>query len=206
MELHVWIHKGSSLVRAEPSNGGLPTFATIVLRHPDGPVGFDRQDGAVAMTAFCGGAVVIERSNSPRWTWASQGEVSSTALHQKFKRVVTCRGPRPALLQELESVTANRVKSAKNQVLARHGRPVDILTPTEFDSWVLSDGRIRERSVSHLVGLTDLVVLWSFADWGLFAEVPALSSREARRKVAHVAAGAELSFREVETEADLPHW
>jgi hypothetical protein len=207
MNWFIHLHPASTLVCADPdSDADSLHCATVVLQHPNGPVGFDRGLGHEAIRALVHDVVVVERMNSPAWFELKADALSSPALHSQFSRVTTCTRPLPGVLQELETVSCNRRQARKNDLLARHGKPQLPLASTLFDDWIAPNGLIRKRPALSVVNACQTFVVWSFADWGLFASVLGRSAEEALEPVIRAAKDLNASTRQVQSESDLPTW
>jgi len=180
--------------------------ATVVLQHPGGVVGFERDAGTEVIRAIVGDVVVIECANAPHWSTMARQSVASRLLHSKFRRVLTCSDPSSVLLRELESVSLNRVVAKKNEISARHGRPLSVAVPTMFDAWALPNGLVHTRVLSNLVHLCSCVAFWAFADWGLHARIVAATRADAIAPIVQAGQVLGLPVRQVSTESELPTW
>jgi hypothetical protein len=161
--------------------------------------------GSDALKSLVHDVVLIERVNSPGWSQVEMQALSSRVLHSKFRRVATCSAPAPSLVSELETVSMNKTKDQKNQILGRHGKSLLPLDPTHFDDWVMPGGLLRATVALWLIESCQAVVLWSFSDWGLYALVLGRSDDEALEPA--LRAGRELNIpTRQHAESNLPTW
>jgi hypothetical protein len=207
MILYVYTHLASSEVADIADQDAAPLqCATVVLQHPEGPVGFNKGLGDDAIKALVHDVVVIECANSPDWMRLRMDAVSSLVLHSQSARGVTCSMPRPDLIQELETVTSNKLQAKKNSILARHGKPYLPLSRTVFDDWIAPNGLLKGRAVRWLINSCQTVVLWRFSVWGMYASILARSSQEALRPVLQAGWTLRIAVEQVHSTSELPVW
>jgi hypothetical protein len=207
MILFVYEDASCSRVCADPDSQATTLHcAIVVLQHSDGPLGFNRRNGAEAIKALSHDVVVIEWANSPEWFQLKMDAISSPALHSQFRRVVACSAPLPAVMQELQSVTLNKLRAKKNLILARHGKPQLPLSPTVFDDWIAPNGLVRRRSAIWMAERCHTLIVWSFSDWGLYASILGTSAEQVIEPVLRAARELNARTRQVQSESDLPSW
>jgi hypothetical protein len=207
MILYVYVHPASSEVvsRVDPDTATLQC-ATVVLRHPGGPVGFDHRPGDDVIKAVVHDVVAIERANSPAWTPLQANAVSRRTLQSMSRATVTCSVPLPGVLQELETVSANKLQARKNLILARYGKPQMSFAQTAFDDWIAPNDAFTERSARWLVDSCQTFALWKFSEWGMHALILSRSSEAALEPVLQAGETLHIAVRQVKTESELPVW
>jgi hypothetical protein len=177
----------------------------VVLKHPDGSVGFEG-GGDDVIKAIVHDVVAIERTNSPAWKQLQTDTVSTHALHSQFTPTVTCSAPLSGVLQELETVSANRLQAKKNIILARHGKSQRPFTRTFFDDWSAPNDAFTERSVLWLIDSCQTFALWRFSMRGMHALILARTREAALEPVLQAGEALHLPVKQVESTRNLPVW
>lgn len=179
---------------------------TVVLRHDSKFVGFNDDEGTPAMRALAHDCVVVEQANSPAWSSTLSDRLSSKTMHSAFRRAATLSTPRPALVDALETVSSNNSRSKQNVILARYGKALLPKAPTIFDDWIADDGKVRRRNAAQIAAACDLFAIWTFSDWGLYAQVISDSSEAALARISRAALDVRATMKRVATESELPSW
>ena len=207
MILYVYTHLASSEVSdIADKDAARLQCATVVLQHPEGPVGFNKGQGDEAIKALVRDVVVIECTNSPDWMQLRMDTLSRLVLHSQSVRSVTCSMPRPDLVKELETVTSNKLQAKKNSILARHAKPQIFLARTIFDDWITPNGLLVDGAVRWLIDSCQTVVLWRFSVWGMYASILARSSEEALEPVLQAGWTLRIAVEQVHSTSELPVW
>jgi hypothetical protein len=208
MTLYVTIDAASLSERVLLDDSGSALWcATMVLRRPDGPVGFDLREGDEVLETLLGEVVVIEAANEPRWVKLERGGVAASKMAVAGRVVVACSELGDTLLGELEKVRRNQLNMRKNVILARHGRPLVVTEATWFKDWIAEDGRVRESALRRLVAHCAHVSLWSYCSGnGYKGRVLGRSRGEALAPIRRLEGASCVGVVQVERETDLPTW
>jgi hypothetical protein len=189
-------------------NGGNTDLwcATVVLQHDDGHLGFDALHGAETLRALVQGGVLVELVNSPDWFRPDATQLPSQIRRSGLKGAVTCSGPLPPLIDELDTLSLNRRRAKQNDTLERHGRELLALSPTRFDDWITPEHRVRLPVVEWLADGCHLLTHWWFSDLGVHARCFGRTRELAIAPIFRVADELRIPVNQVATRSALPTW
>lgn len=163
-----------------PPNDGAGWVATAILAHPGGRLGFEVGSGHQVMRAMVRDVVVLERRNHPRYLTLAEGEISGSALSERFPEVVTVSRPCALVEATLAVVAQNRERAAMNELRRLHHLAAEVLEATPLDVWVGPDGLLVGPSLRWLCRGARAVVEWRSSEWGLYAVLHGLTEAQVR--------------------------
>jgi hypothetical protein len=194
------------LARLASTNPGDPELwsAAVVLKHSDGPVGFDQREGEEILRHLLRSGVAIEVANRPRWE--SFEDAPLKQVRALGRRVVACSTPGEPLLAELAKVSANDVTKRKNAILVRHGRAAADAIPTFFEQWVTDDGRVRGFDLRWMMSHAIRTSVWAHSCWGHYGVFLGSSQDEAVGAAMRLQDELGIPVVRVAAERELPVW
>ncbi len=181
------------------------TQFTLVLQHSSGALGFDREGGALILTALLGDSLIIETQPTPRSLLIPAENISSKTICGLGYPILVCSYPTSELKRELEKNAQNKRLQAQSIILQRHGQEAKPMAQTVFDDWLAADKCIKASVLAFCIGQSKCVSLWDFSDKGFYGRAFFSTSEEGEAWVQDRCHEIPLECQKV-NEKDFPCW
>jgi hypothetical protein len=183
--------------------------ATVVLQEPCdnlpyGPVGFKLDHNFQIVSTLIKDVTALEFDNYPNWKSLREEEITMQTM--SINRVVSCTNPKHEILSELAKVSENKLRSKKNLILARHGKPLLSMEATLFDGWIGEGNRAKVEIVEWLIDSCETLIFWRHSEWGDYAMILGRTAEQVLSPLQRMCEKLNIKMVQVETHNQLPVW